>query len=112
LGYVAGKNLVVECRSAQGHYDALPRAARELVERKVDLIVAFSHPEGKAAREATAEIPIVMVASGDPVSAGLAASLARPGGNVTGLSYYHTELTAKRLELLRGRFLGSVGLAY
>jgi putative ABC transport system substrate-binding protein len=101
LGYVAEKKLVVECRSAQHHYDALLPAARELVERKVDLIFAFSHPAGKAAREATAEIPIVMVASGDPVSAGLVASLAHPGGNVTGLTYYITELTAKRLELLR-----------
>jgi putative ABC transport system substrate-binding protein len=76
-------------------------AAEELVKLNVDVIVATSQPTAQAAHDATKKIPIVMIASGDPVAAGLVKSLRRPGGNVTGLSYYATELTAKRLELLR-----------
>jgi putative ABC transport system substrate-binding protein len=101
LGYVEGHTLLVECESAQGRYDALAGAAAALVRRQVEVIAALNHPAAQAAREATRQIPIVLVASGDPVGAGLVASLARPGGNVTGLTYYATELTAKRLELLR-----------
>jgi putative ABC transport system substrate-binding protein len=101
LGYVEGRNLTIECRDAGGRYDRLPAAAAELVGLKVDVIVAPSHPNAFAAKAATATIPIVMLASGEPVAAGLVASLARPGGNVTGLSYYATELSAKRLELLK-----------
>jgi putative ABC transport system substrate-binding protein len=101
LGYVEGRNLMIVCRSAERQYDSLLPTARELVKLNVDLIAALNHPSARAAKEATAVIPIVMVASGDPVSAGLVASLGRPGGNVTGLTYYATELTAKRLELLK-----------
>lgn len=101
LGYVIGTNVTVECRSADGSYSGLSSAAAELVHLKVDVIVALNHPAARAAKEATSRIPIVMVASGDPVGSGFVASLARPGGNVTGLTYYATELTAKRLELLK-----------
>jgi putative tryptophan/tyrosine transport system substrate-binding protein len=101
LGYVEGGNLTLTCRTAQRRYDALATAARELVQAGVDVIAALNHPAARAAREATSSVPIVMVASGDPVAAGLVASLGRPGGNVTGLTYYATELTAKRLELLK-----------
>jgi putative ABC transport system substrate-binding protein len=101
LGYVEGRNLSVICRTAQRRDDGLVAAARELVQLGVDVIAALTHPAARAARQATNTVPIVMVASGDPVGAGLVASLARPGGNVTGLTYYATELTAKRLDLLR-----------
>jgi putative ABC transport system substrate-binding protein len=101
LGYVEGRNLAIECRDAGGRYDRLPAAAAELVGLKVDVIVALSHANAFAAKAATATIPIVMLASGEPVAAGLVASLARPGGNMTGLTYYATELSAKRLELLK-----------
>jgi len=101
LHYVRGENIVLECRSAGGRYPGLDTAARELVELKVDVIAALSEPAAHAAKSATATIPIVMIASGDPVASGLVKSLARPGGNATGLSYYATELTAKRLEILK-----------
>jgi len=101
VGYIEGRNVVFECRSANEDYDRLPQAATELALHKVDVIVALNHPAARAAHQATKTIPIVMVASGDPVGAGLVASLRQPGGNVTGLSYYATELTAKRLELLK-----------
>ena len=101
LGYVPGTNVVIDCRSADGRYERLPTAAAELVKLNVDVIVAASQPTAQAAHDATQTIPIVMIASGDPVSAGLVKSLGHPGGNVTGLTYYATELTAKRLELLR-----------
>lgn len=101
LGYVPGTSVVIDCRSAGGRYEGLPMAAAELVKLNVDVIVATSHPTAQAAHDATQKIPIVMIASGDPVAAGLVKSLGHPGGNVTGLTYYATELTAKRLELLR-----------
>lgn len=101
LGHVEGQTFTIECQSAQADYACLGAAAAALVHHRVDVIVALSHPTAKTAIEATREIPVVMVASGDPVRAGLVASLARPGGNATGLTYYATELTAKRLELLR-----------
>ena len=101
LGYVPGTSVVIDCRSADGRYERLPTAAAELVKLNVDVIVAASQPTAQAAHDATQTIPIVMIASGDPVSAGLVKSLGHPGGNVTGLTYYATELTAKRLELLR-----------
>jgi putative ABC transport system substrate-binding protein len=90
----------LECRSGERNYDRLLPAAQELVQARVDVIVATSHPTAQAAHLATDTVPIVMIASGDPVGSGLARSLAHPGGNVTGLSYYATELTEKRLELL------------
>jgi putative ABC transport system substrate-binding protein len=101
LGYIPGQTLTMVCSSAEQSYDRLPSAASELVRLPVDIIVALSHPAARAARLATDTVPIVMIASGDPVAAGLVKSLARPGGNVTGLTYYATELTEKRLELLR-----------
>ena len=101
LGYVPGTSIVIDCRSADRRYEGLPRAAAELVKLNVDVIVAVSQPTAEAAHDATQKIPIVMIASGDPVAAGLVKSLDHPGGNITGLTYYATELTAKRLELLR-----------
>src|SRR5215470_14782341 len=101
LHHVGGENLVIECRNAGGRYPGLDAAANALVDLKVDVIVAPSEPAAHAAKSATATIPVVMIASGDPVESGLVKSLARPGGNVTGLSYYATELTEKRLEFLK-----------
>lgn len=100
LGHVPGKTFVFECRSAGGSYDGQRQAARELAGIPVDVIVSDNQPAAHAARAATETIPIVSLISGDPVAAGLAESLAAPGGNLTGVSYYATELTAKRLELL------------
>jgi len=101
LGYVEGKNLVIERRYAEGQYERLPKLAAELVGLKVDVILASTTPSARAARQATKDIPIVMAAVSDPVGAGLVATLARPGGNVTGLSLLYVELSAKRLELLK-----------
>jgi putative tryptophan/tyrosine transport system substrate-binding protein len=100
-GYVEGQNLAIEYRWAEGRYDRLPAFAADLVGRKVDLIVASGGPPSvRAAKSATSTIPIVFTALGDPVGAGVVASLARPGGNLTGSSIMATELTPKRLELL------------
>src|SRR5215467_1498103 len=101
LGYVEGQNVRIEYRSAQGTPERFPKLASELVRLNVDVIVAASGGAAIAAKEATHTIPIVMGQTGDPVAAGLVASLARPGGNVTGLTALATELTAKRLELLK-----------
>jgi len=101
LGYKPGETVKIECRNAGGHDDGLAAAAVELVRLGVDVIVTMSQPAGHAAHDATDTIPIVTIVSGDPVVAGLARSLAKPGGNLTGVSYYATELTAKRLELLK-----------
>ena len=99
-GYIAGQNVAIEYRWAEGQYDRLPAMAAELVGRKVDLIAAFGPPPAKAAKTATSTIPIVFEVGNDAVEAGLVASLARPGGNATGLSILFTQLTGKRLELL------------
>jgi putative tryptophan/tyrosine transport system substrate-binding protein len=101
LGYVEGLNLVIESRYAESRADRLPDLAAELVRLKVDVIVAGGTPAPLAAKQATSTIPIVMAAAGDPVRTGLVASLARPGGNVTGLSTFTPELAAKRLQLLK-----------
>lgn len=101
LGYKLGETLLVTCRDADSHYDRLVAATNELVRLPVDVIASASQPVGAYANQATKSVPIVTIISGDPVAAGLARSLAHPGGNVTGVSYYATELTAKRLELLK-----------
>lgn len=100
LGYIEGRNLVIEQRYARGNYSALPRLAQELVDLKVDVIFATCHLCARAALLATRTIPIVTV-SGDPLRMGLVASLSRPGGNVTGLTLALGEVSIKRLELLR-----------
>ena len=101
LGYVEGKNIVIEWRYAEGKLDRLPALAAELVRLKVDVIVTAGPTATRAAKEATATIPIVMAQDGDPVGNGFVASLARPGGNITGLSTLAPELSGKRLELLK-----------
>ncbi len=101
LGYVEGQNLVIEYRWGGERDDQFPRLAAELVALKVDVIVAAGNLAVRAARQATSTIPIVMAAVGDPVATGLVASLARPGGNITGQTIFSSELTGKRLELLK-----------
>jgi putative tryptophan/tyrosine transport system substrate-binding protein len=100
LGYVEGKNIVIDYRYAEGKFDRFPELAAELVRLKVYVIVAVSTVAARAAQNATRTIPIVAL-SGDPVETGLVASLARPGGNVTGLASLAPELSTKRLELLK-----------
>jgi len=101
LGWIEGKNIAIEYRFAEGKNDRLPELAADLVRLKVDLIVATGAPQALAAKGATTAIPIVITAVGDPVGSGLAESLARPGGNVTGLSSLAFELNTKRLEILK-----------
>ncbi len=101
LGYVEGKNILIDRRYSEGRPERLPDLAAELVRLKVDLIVAIAAPATRAAKQATTTIPIVAIAVTDPVAQGLVASLARPGGNVTGLATFFPELAAKRLELLK-----------
>src|SRR5215813_9027177 len=105
LGWVEGKNLTIEYRFAEQKTERLPGLAAELVSLKVDLIVATDTPSALAAKSASTTIPIVMTNVGDPVAAGLVASLARPGGNVTGLRGLNPELNTKRLEILRDAVL-------
>jgi putative ABC transport system substrate-binding protein len=101
LGWIEGKNITIEYRFAEGKSERLPELAADLVRLKVDLIVVSGPPPALAAKKATTTIPIVMVSVGDPVAAGLVASLARPGGNVTGFSSLSVELNTKRLEILK-----------
>jgi putative tryptophan/tyrosine transport system substrate-binding protein len=102
FGYVEGRNIAIEWRDAQGRQERYPEAAVELVRLKVDVIVAIGTPATLAAKNATSKIPIVMTLVADPVGAGLVASLARPGGNITGLTSISSELVGKQLELLKG----------
>jgi len=102
IGYVEGENVTIEYRWAEGQYDRLPELAAELVRRRVAVIAATGGPPAAfAAKAATTTIPIVFLVGDDPVTLGLVASLARPGGNVTGINFFAVELAAKRLELLR-----------
>ena len=100
-GYVEGQNILIEYRAADGRVERLPALAAELARLKVDVIVAVATPGGRAAQQATTTIPIVVVGMGDPVRDGLVASLARPGGNVTGSTFLGPELVPKRLELFK-----------
>ena len=99
-GFVEGKNVALEFRWAEGHYDRLPALASDLVARKVDLIAAFGPPPAHAAKNATSTIPIVFEVGNDAVEAGLVASLSRPGGNATGFNILFTEVTPKLVDLL------------
>jgi len=101
VGWVDGKNLSIEYRYAAGKKERLPALVSDLVRQKVDIIVTTVTVDTLTAKNATAEIPIVMVAVGDPVAVGIVKSLARPGGNITGLSQMTPDLTGKRLELLK-----------
>ncbi|MBM2803131.1 MAG: transporter substrate-binding protein [Deltaproteobacteria bacterium] len=101
LGYVEGKNIVIEWRSSEGKADRLPGLAAELVRLKVDVIVTAGGGSTRAAKKATVTIPIVMTYDNDPVGNGFVASLARPGGNITGLSTLSPEISGKQLELLK-----------
>src|SRR6201998_1411468 len=100
-GYIEGQNVRFEFRSAEGHIDRLPELAAELVRLKVDVIVTWFTPTAMAAAKATRDIPIVMAETGDPISTGLAASLSRPGGNVTGIASVTAELAGKSVQLIR-----------
>ncbi len=100
-GYVEGRDVVIEWRSASGDYDRLAALVADLVQRQVDVIVVENTLAARAIKRATSTIPVVMAIVADPVGSGLVASLARPGGNVTGLSMMLTELSAKRLQLLK-----------
>jgi putative ABC transport system substrate-binding protein len=100
-GYVDGQNVTIEYRWAEGHFDRLPALAADLVDRTVDVIVTGGgDSSARAAKNATSSIPIVFLAGGDPVEGGLVASLARPGGNLTGVTFFATELWGKRVELI------------
>jgi putative tryptophan/tyrosine transport system substrate-binding protein len=100
IGYVEGENIVIEDRYADGKFDRLPALAAELVRLKVDVIITAGPPVTRAVKEATATIPVVMAQDGDPVGNGFVASLARPGGNITGMSQLAPEISGKQLELL------------
>ena len=112
LGYVEGKNIMIEYRYAEGNLDRLPVLAKELVGVKVDVIVTTSFPSVLAAKSATRTIPIVFAGVGDPVASGIVDSLARPGGNATGLSILGPELGGKRLELLKEAVPGITRVAF
>jgi putative tryptophan/tyrosine transport system substrate-binding protein len=101
LGYIESANIVIEYRWAEGKYERLPELAADLVRSDVDVIVTHGAPGSLAAKRATATVPIVMAVTGDPVAMGLVASVARPGGNITGQSIFSPELGAKRIELLK-----------
>jgi len=101
LGYIEGKNILVEYRYAEGKLDRIPSLVAELVQLKVDVLVSATPGAIRAAKQATKTIPIVMLTNVDPVATGIVVSLARPGGNITGLARFTTELSGKRLELLK-----------
>ncbi|HZM90987.1 MAG TPA: ABC transporter substrate-binding protein, partial [Blastocatellia bacterium] len=104
LGYIENKNIVIEIRYAEGNRDRLREFAKEMVQLKVDAVFTSSSPAVFALKQETKTIPIVIVSSTDPVQSGIVASLARPGGNITGMSLLATDLWPKRLELLKEIF--------
>jgi putative ABC transport system substrate-binding protein len=101
LGYIEGTNIIIEYRWAEDNYSRLPQLAAELIRSNVEIIVTHGTPGSLAAKQATGVIPIVIAIIGDPVAAGVVSSLARPGANITGQSYFNPELRVKRIELLR-----------
>ena len=105
-GYIEGQNIRIEYRWAQTQYENLPALAADLVQRKVDVIVTQGTPAALAAKQATTKIPIVMAIVGDPVDSGIVASYSRPGGNITGSSFFFPEINAKRLELMKSLIPG------
>ena len=111
-GYTEGKNIVLDYRYAEGKVDRLPSLAAELVQLKMDVIVTTSGNSAKAASEATKTIPIVLTTGADPVKSGLAESLAKPGGNVTGLSIIEEDLSGKRVDILKETFPKMTRMAY
>jgi putative tryptophan/tyrosine transport system substrate-binding protein len=101
LGYEEGKNIAIHYRFAEGDYDRLPALAAELVTSKVDVLLTHGTPGARAAKQATSTVPIVVMGAADLVSSGLVPSIARPGGNLTGLSFFFAEICAKRVELIK-----------
>ena len=101
LGYIDGKNVIIEYRWAEGRYERLPDLAASLLQSKVDIIVTTGTPGSLAAKRATKTVPIVMAAVGNPVESGIVQSISFPGGNITGLAMFMSELNAKRLQLLK-----------
>ena len=110
LGYEDGKNITIHYRFAEGDYDRLPALAAELVTSKVDVLLTHSTPGARAARQATSTVPIVVMAAADLVSSGLVPSIARPGGNLTGLTFFFAEICAKRVELIMEAIPGATRL--
>jgi putative tryptophan/tyrosine transport system substrate-binding protein len=101
LGYVEGKNIIIEYRWSEGKYDRLPGLAAELLHLGIDVLVTYGTPATRAAKQATTTVPIVMAVSGDAIATGLIISLNRPGGDITGSTFFNPELCAKRLELIK-----------
>ena len=101
LGYEEGKNIAIHYEFAEGVYNRLPVLAAKLVNLNVDVLIAHSTPGARAAKQATSTIPIVVAAMADPVDVGLVTSIARPGGNLTGLAFFFAEICAKRVELIK-----------
>ena len=101
LGYEDGKNIAIHYLFAEGDYDRLPTLAAEMVTSKVDVLLTHSTPGARAAKQATSTVPIVVIAAADLVSSGLVPSIARPGGNLTGLTFFFAEICAKRIELIK-----------
>ena len=110
LGYEEGKNIAIHYQFAEGDYDRLPALAAELVTLKVDVLLTHGTPGARAARQATSTIPIVVMAAADLVSSGLVPSIARPGGNLTGLTFFFAEICAKRVELIKEAVPGATRL--